>query len=185
MSVTFANILVGEGTISIGTSSGNAADIGATQDGCSISWEPNMVDIEVDQFGDAARVVQSRVKVMFKTTIAEAHLSNLSIGWGYAVGASATQPGLQTGWSIGSGGTLNIGLHGVYPEEKYLRVVGYAPGSSAVVTRPRTYTCTRAIQYSASEHALKREENVKVPVDFRILPDIQFTGKEYGTIVDS
>lgn len=184
MGVTFTNILVGEGTFKVGTNSGNAADVGATQDGVAISWEPNMVDIEIDQFGDAARVVQSRVKVMVKTTIAEATLTNLAVSWGYTTGVTSTQPGVVTGYSVGSGGTFNLGLHGVYPEEHYIEIVGNAPGSTATVTRTRTYSCNRAIQYSASEHSLQRADNVKLALDLRILPDTQFTGKEYGTIVD-
>ncbi len=178
--ITFTNILVGEATISIGTNSSNAADIGSTQDGLAISWEPNMVDIEIDQFGDAARVVQSRVKVMAKTTLAEATLSNLAISWGYATGVGSTSPGLQSGGLI-----FNLGLHGVYPEEKYMQVVGNGPGSTATVTKARTYVCRRCIQYSASEHSLQRADNVKLPTDFRILPDPTYTGNEYGTITDT
>jgi len=174
MAVTFTNILVGEATLSV-----DGTDVGATQDGVGISWEPDMVDIEIDQFGDAARVVQSRVKVMVKTTLAEGTLRNLAISWGYATGVSATEPGLQTGNT-----TFNLGLHGVYPEEHTIVFVGNAPGSTATVTNTRTYTCGRAIQYNASEHSLQRSENVKLPVEFRILPNTSLTGKEYGTIVD-
>jgi len=180
MAITFTSILVGEGTIFIGTTSGNAADVGSTQDGVAIGWEPNMVDIEIDQFGDAARVVQSRVKVTAKTTLAEATLSNLSTAWGYATSVGTLSPGLQAGGLI-----FNLGLHGVYPEEKYMRIVGNAPGSTASVTKARTYVCRRVIQYGSSEHSLQRADNVKLPVDFRILPDPQFTGSEYGTITDA
>lgn len=174
MAVTFTNILVGEATLSV-----DGTDVGATQDGVSISWEPEMVDIEIDQFGDAARVVQSRVKVMVKTTMAEGTLENLATSWGYATGVAATEPGLQTG-----GTDFNLGLHGVYPEEHTIIFVGNAPGSTATVTKTRTYSCNRAIQYTSSEHSLQRAENVKLPVEFRILPDTTQTGKEYGTIVD-
>jgi hypothetical protein len=64
-------------------------------------------------------------------------------------------------------------------------LVGKAPNSNATVTKTRTYTTYRAIQYSGSEHSLNRAENVKFPVDFRILPDGSHTGAEYGTIVDT
>jgi hypothetical protein len=179
MAVTFTSILVGEGTIFVGTTAGNAVDVGSTQDGVSISWEPSMVDIEIDQFGDAARVVQSRVKVMAKTTLAEATLVNLALGWGYATGVTATQPGLQTGGLI-----FNFGLHGVYPEEKYMKIVGNAPGSTATIIKTRTYENYRVVQYGSSEHSLQRADNVKIPVEFRILPQVSATGKEYGTITD-
>lgn len=178
MAVTFTNILVGEATLSV-----DGSDVGATQDGVNISWEPDMVDIEIDQFGDAARVVQSRVKVMVKTTLAEGTLSNLGLAWGYKrSGVSSNQPGVNA--AVGGTQTMNLGLHGVYPEEHTIAFVGSAPGSTASTTKTRTYTCNRAIQYTSSEHSLQRSENVKLPVEFRILPDVTLTGKEYGTIVD-
>lgn len=170
MSVTFLNIVVGEGTLSV-----DGSDVGATQDGADISWEPNMVDIEVDQFGDAARVVQSSQKVSLKTKLAEATLENLALVWGYP----------STNVTSGGGNkTMQVGLHGVYPTEHTLSLVGNAPNSTATVTKTRTYTNYRAISYSSSSHMLKRAENVAFPVDFRILPDPTHTGQEYGTIVD-
>jgi len=171
MAVTFTNILVGEGTLSVGTAIGNVVDVGATQDGVEISWEPDMVDIEIDQYGDAARVVQSMTKVSVRTTVAEGTLENLRVSWGYPSSAVA-------------GGVFSVGLHGVYPEEHVIQIVGNAPGSTATVTNSRTYVCNRAIQYSSSGHSLKRSENVAIPLDFRILPDATQTGAEYGTITD-
>ena len=66
MAVNVSNIIVGEATIKLGTNANattiaamnNFADIGATQNGLEISWEPDMVDIEIDQFGDAAKIIQ-------------------------------------------------------------------------------------------------------------------------------
>ena len=176
MAITFTNILVGEGVISLGATEGSAADLGATQEGASISWEPDMVDIEIDQFGDAARVVQSKVKVSLKTTLAEATLENLRVAWGYASTNIVAGAGIKT---------FSFGLHSVYPEEHFIQIVGTAPGSTASVTRTRTYKCRRCIQYAASEHTLKRAENIAFPVEFRLLPDPQYTGAEYGTIVDT
>ena len=54
MAITTTNIVVGEATVGIGeagTSFGAVTDVGATIDGVELSWEPDMVDIEVDQFG--------------------------------------------------------------------------------------------------------------------------------------
>lgn len=174
MAITFTNILVGEATLSIGATEGSAADVGATQDGASIAWEPDMVDIEVDQFGDAARVVQSKVRVTLKTNLAEATLENLRIAWGYASSNIVTA----------SEKTFSFGLHSVYPEEHFIQLVGNAPGSTATTTYTRTYKCRRCIQYAASEHMLKRAENTAFPVEFRLLPDPQYTGAEYGLIID-
>jgi len=170
MAVTFANIVVGEGSLTV-----DGTNVGATQEGASLAWEPDMVDIEVDQFGDAALVVQSKVKVSLKTTLAEATLNNLVVAWGLKAADLVTT----------SVKTLSIPLYSVYPQEHTVVLVGKAPNSTASVTKTRTYTTYRAIQYSGSEHALNRSENVKFPVDFRILPDGSHTGAEYGTIVDT
>lgn len=174
MAITFTNIVVGEGVLSIGATEGTATDVGATQEGVAISWEPDMVDIEVDQFGDAARVVKSKIKVMVKTKLAEATLENLSIAWNYDPDDIVTT----------SVKTMNIPLADVYPFERFLMVVGNAPGTTASTTYNRTYRCNRAVQYSASEHSLQRADNSAFPVEFRILPDPTQTGAEYGSIED-
>lgn len=187
MAVTFANIMVGEGTLLIGNNSGGAAtnDVGSTQEGVAISWEPDMVDIEVDQFGDAARVIQARVKVNVKTTLAENTMANLALAWGYSgiygdSAAGSAAPGVQSG-----GTSLNLGIHSALPEERKLIMKGNAPGTAVNTPKTRTYTCNRAVSYNAVESSYQRNENIKLPVEFRILPDASQTGKEYGTIVDA
>lgn len=170
MAITINNILVGEGTISV-----DGDDLGATQEGAAVVWEPDMVDIEVDQFGDAAKVVQNRVKVSVRTTLAEGTLENLKLAWG------KPDADLTTGVNTK---TLSLGLWSVYPEEHSLVLVGNAPGTTASVTFNRTYTNHRAIQYSSSEHSLSRAENTAFPIDFRVLPDPTHTGEEYGSVVD-
>ena len=185
MAVTFSNIITGEGKISLGpnttgTSSdyATAVDLGGTMNGVEIAWEPTMVEIEIDQFGDAARVITEKVKVTLKTTLAEATLENLSRAWNYIASSAITT-------SVGVSKTLNVGIQSVYPAENYVRVVGTAPNSSATKTYSRTYECWRAVQFAASNHTLKRSEAISFPVDFRILPNQSQTGKEYGTITDS
>lgn len=194
--VTYTNIVVGEGKLFVGpdqsTVDANVAsagdnstyNVGSTQNGVSISWEPSMVDIEVDQFGDAARVIQSKQKVTLKTTLAESTLTNLAIAWGSPSGVGSTAPGLRTGYSVASGGTFNVGIQATYPTERYIRVEGTAPNTVATAAY-RTYRCNRAVQYSASEFNLQRADNVKFAVEFRLLPDATKTGAEYGTINDA
>lgn len=192
MAVTFANIIVGEGTLFIGSNAAGAPtyDVGATQEGTMISWEPDMVDIEVDQFGDAARVIQSKIKVMVKTTLAENTFANLALAWGYggitdygdANVTDTTKPGVINGSTTPS---LNIGIHSALPEERKLKVTGPAPGTTTAAPKTRTYTCNRAISFNSVEQGYQRNDNVKLPVEFRILPDPTQTGKEYGTIADA
>lgn len=179
MAVTFSNIITGEGVLSIGATLGTVADIGATQDGAEIAWEPDMVDIEIDQFGDAARVIVSKIKVSIKTKLAEATLENLAYSWNLQTTGAGSE--IVTGPTTK---TMKIGIQSVYPVERALTLVGNAPGTSGTTTKTRTYSCGRVIQYSSSSHMLKRAENAAYPVDFRILPDPANTGQEYGTIVD-
>ena len=178
MAVTFSNIITGEGKIFLGATAASATDLGGTMDGVEIAWEPSMVEIEIDQFGDAARVITEKVKVSLKTKLAEATLENLSYAWNY-IAAS------QLVTSAGVSKTLNVGIQSVYPAENYLKVIGTAPNSSATKTYTRTYECWRAVQFAASTHTLKRADAISFPVEFRILPNSNYTGKEYGTITDS
>jgi hypothetical protein len=179
MAITFSNIIVGEGALFIGATEATAQDVGATQEGVEIAWEPEMVDIEVDQFGDAARVVNSKIKVNVKTKLAEGTLENMILAWNYA------DSELTTGGSAGTGGKqLAIGIQPVYPVERFVGIIGTAPGTTGSLELVRRYRCNRAVQYSASSHMLQRAENTAFPVDFRILPDPTQTGAEYGTIRD-
>jgi hypothetical protein len=194
MAITTTNIVVGEATVAIGesgTAFASCTDVGATIDGVELSWEPDMVDIEVDQFGDAAKVIQSRVKVMMKTTLAEATLRNLAHAWNYnstVVGTDATTADIVTDLDTISGAsasvTFKFGIENVYPYEKVVQVVGNAPGTTAAATKTRTFQTKRAVSYGASSHSMKRSEAVAFPVEFRILPTAADVGYEYGKIMD-
>lgn len=179
MAVTFTSIVAGAADLYIADTLGGltSGNVGSTQDGAAISWEPSNVDIEVDQFGDAARVITEKIKVMVKTKLAEGTLQNLVYAWNYPSSNLVTVPAVTT--------TVSVGLQSVYPTERFLRLIGSAPGSTSSVTKTRTYTCSRVMQYSASEHTMKRADNVSFPVDFRVLPNPSNTGAEYGTIVDT
>lgn len=189
MAVNVSNIVVGEATIKVGDSANattiaamdNFSDIGATQNGVEISWEPDMVDIEIDQYGDAARVVQSKVKVMVKTTLAEATLNNLALSWNYdSVGTTdvvANNDGANTK-------TFLFGGQSVFPYEKALVITGVAPGSDASTTKTRKFYTKRAISMESTQLTMKRAEASVFAVGFRILPKTEDTGYEYGKIID-
>ncbi len=194
MAITTTNIVVGEATVGIGeagTSFGAVTDVGATIDGVELSWEPDMVDIEVDQFGDAAKVIQSRVKVMMKTTLAEATLRNLAHAWNYSSTVASSDSAaadivtdLDTISGASASVTFKFGIENVYPYEKVVEVVGNAPGTTAAATKTRTFQTKRAVSYAASSHSMKRSEAVAFPVEFRILPTAADVGYEYGKIMD-
>ena len=192
---TAANIVVGEAVVRVGASNltmtGTDFDalrhVGYTQGGVEISWQPDMVDIEVDQFGDAAKVIQSKVKVMVKTTMAEGTLENLAIAWSYNSTASETD-GLDKDIVSNIDGTatqtFKFGGQSVYPFEKAIQIEGNAPGSSASVTKSRKFRTKRAISMESSTISMKRAEATVYAVSFRILPASDDTGYEYGKIID-
>lgn len=188
--VTTANIVVGEAEVKVGTSNTSMTNsdfdsltsVGGTQGGVEISWEPDMVDIEVDQYGDAAKVIQSKVKVMVKTTLAEATLNNLAVAWSYdnandGADVLVNNDGANTK-------TFMFGVQNVYPYEKAVQIVGNAPGSDAATTKTRKFNTKRAISMESSTISMKRAEATVFAVSFRILPVSADVGYEYGKIID-
>jgi len=190
MAVTTANIVVGEAAVKVGASNitmtnsdfDALSDIGATQGGVEISWEPDMVDIEIDQYGDAAKVIQSKVKVMLKTTLAEATLNNLAIAWSYDRADNGAD--IKVNNDGANTKTFMFGSQSVYPYEYALQIVGNAPGSTASVTKTRKFNTKRAVSFESSMISMKRAEATMFAVSFRILPNPVDTGYEYGKIID-
>ena len=190
MAVTTSNIVVGEATVKTGVSNitmtnsdfDSLTDVGATQGGLEISWEPDMVDIEIDQYGDAAKVIQSKVKVMVKTTLAEGTLNNLATAWNY----DSTTGGdtVKVNNDGANTKTFLFGAQGVIPYEKALVVTGTAPGSTAGDLLTRSFYTKRAISMESSTIAMKRAEATMFTVGFRILPTVADVGYEYGKIID-
>ena len=190
MAVTISNILVGEATVKTGTSNttmnlndfDSLTDVGATNGGVEISWEPDMVDIEIDQYGDAAKVIQSKVKVMVKTTLSEGTLNNLATAWSYdnvtgGESIKANNDGANTK-------SFLFGSQSVYPFEYALQIVGNAPGSTASVTKTRKFNTKRAVSFASSMISMKRSEATVFEVSFRVLPVTEDSGYEYGKIID-
>jgi len=188
--VTTANIVVGEAEVKIGASNVSMSNanfdsltsVGGTQGGVEISWEPDMVDIEVDQYGDAAKVIQSKVKVMVKTTLAEATLNNLALSWSYDSATSGAD--IINNNDGANTRTFLFGVQNVYPYEKAIQIVGNAVGSDAATTKTRKFNTKRAISMESSTISMKRAEATVFAVSFRILPVSADVGYEYGKIID-
>jgi hypothetical protein len=190
-----ANIVVGEAVVKVGESNlaldgagfDGLTDVGYTQGGVEISWQPDMVDIEVDQFGDAAKVIQSKVKVMVKTTMAEGTLRNLAIAWSYNTAIANSDSNTADIVNTLDGAntrTFKFGGQSVYPFEKAVQIEGNAPGSTASVTKLRKFRTKRAISMESSTISMKRAEASVFAVSFRILPVSGDTNYEYGKIID-
>jgi hypothetical protein len=190
MAVTVSNILVGEAAVKTGVSNttmnlndfDSLTDVGATTGGVEISWEPDMVDIEIDQYGDAAKVIQSKVKVMVKTTLSEGTLNNLATAWSY----DNVTGGADIKSNLDGANTKSFlfGSQSVYPFEYALQIVGNAPGSTASVTKTRKFNTKRAVSFASSMISMKRSEATVFEISFRVLPVTEDAGYEYGKIID-
>ena len=148
-------------------------DVGYTQEGVEVSYEPDYGDVEVDQLLDSARLFKQSMRVMVNTTLAEATLENLLVVWGQ-VDESLEDDVLD----------IEAGELGDEPVERGLAFVG--PGPRAASAQQRIYHVERAIQTESSSHSLRRSENTGLPVSFRILPNekTSVTAARYGTVRD-
>jgi hypothetical protein len=145
-------------------------DVGYTTDGLEMTYEPEFGEIEVDQLLDAARLFKQSMRVMIKTTFAEAALENLFVVLNQSSGLSASELEIQ-------GGSL-----GDYPVERSLVAIG--PGPRPVSgNSERVYYASRVMSIESSSHGLKRSEGTFFPVSFRLLP-VASTSNAYGKIVD-
>lgn len=168
-------------------------DLGFTSDGLTITFEPDLVDIKVDQLGDAAKLIEQSTKVMIKTTLAEATLQNMAVSMGYATPsvvsavstvntASGPQPASTVaGLTNATYSEFKLGIFSsAVPVERSLRFTGLSPSGL-----PRAYVVTRVVSMSAVGASYKRGEATLLPVEFRVLPDASQTGSEYGFIIDA
>ena len=189
-------------------------DVGYTNAGLEVSYEPGYNDVMVDQLLDAARLFKSTIKVMLKTELTEGTLQNINLVFGqpeqivaYSGSTASTFNTVSGSYSGSSGSTgsavLNIsgGALGDAPVERSLVAVGNAPGAistsasastggdipvAAGARTERVYVARRVVQIEASSHGLKRDSATVFPVQFRCLPDDanQYDGAEYGLIID-
>jgi hypothetical protein len=191
------------------TASTSWRDVGYTNSGLEVSYEPGYGDVMVDQLLDAARLFKQSIKVMLKTELAEGTLQNLNLVFGQAetnltfasatpITGSAITGSYTGGASVGSATlALSGGALGDAPVERSIVAVGQAPyqiatsasGALQNVTagsKERVYVARRVVQIEASTHGLKRDSATVFPVQFRCLPDDadKYDGAEYGVIID-
>ena len=130
-------------------------EVGYTNTGLEVSYEPTYGEVMVDQLLDAARIFKQTLKVMLKSELTEATLENMQFSWGqmdsvYAADESGTVVNVPTivnnDAAVNStpdtpAATLSIaaGALGDAPVERVLIAVGQAPaqiGTSAAFDDP-------------------------------------------------
>lgn len=158
-------------------SSADFRHTGFTTEGLEVSYEPDFGDVEVDQLLDSAKLFKQSMRVMVNTTLAEASLENLLVAWGQQ---SATLASTASTTDLG----IAAGALGDEPVERALVAVGPGPKTLAGAKRERIYHARRVLSVESSAHSVRRNEATVFPVSFRLLPDPNFVGSEYGVIRD-
>ncbi len=160
----------------LGTTGVSFRDVGYTQEGVEINYQPDYGEVEVDQFLDAAKLFKQKMTVNVSTTFAEATLENLLVAWDASANKLSSPSGYKELY-------LSPGELGDAPVERVLAFAGQAP-LNAGAARQRLYVATRAVAMEASSHALRRNEATVFPVNFRLLPDGTSSYSAYGKVVD-
>jgi hypothetical protein len=156
-------------------------NVGFTNNGLQVTYNPSYGSVTVDQLLDTAKLFKESMEVMIATEMAEGTLENVLTVFGQA---SAT---LTSGPGTGIAATDKLGLAGgalgEQPTERQLIAVGNAPTSEATKTE-RVYYARRVLSVQQSQFSLARNAASTFPVTFRLLPDADKSGQEYGFIID-
>ena len=155
-------------------------NVGYTNNGLQITYNPTYDSVTVDQLLDTAKLFKSAMEVMIATEMSEGTLENILVVFGQK-GDSLVSSG--TGLSQTDTLKLEAGALGVAPTERQLIAVGAAPTADATATE-RVYYARRVLSIQQSQFSLARTQATTFPVTFRLLPDAAYAGAEYGKIID-
>jgi hypothetical protein len=166
-------------TISSGTASATTGaayrNVGFTNNGLQITYNPTYDSVTVDQLLDTAKLFKSAMEVMIATEMAEGTLENVLAVFGQ-------KQSTLSGSTLG----LEAGALGAAPVERQLVAIGQAPTTAESSKTERVYYGRRVLSVQQSQFSLARNAASTFPVTFRLLPSgaSADTGSEYGTIVD-
>jgi hypothetical protein len=170
-------------------------NVGFTNNGLQITYNPTYDSVTVDQLLDTAKLFKSAMEVMVATEMSEGTLENVLVVFGQPNDGSSTIDADNT-WVKNSGTGLaqvdilglQAGALGAAPVERQLIAVGQAPTADetgANITRTeRIYYGRRVLSVQQSQFSLARTTATTFPVTFRLLPDVNKPGEEYGKIID-
>jgi hypothetical protein len=154
-------------------------NVGFTNNGLQITYNPTYDSVTVDQLLDTAKLFKSAMEVMIATEMAEGTLENVLVVFGQAGAPSTSGTGNTKVDTIG----LEAGALGIAPTERQLIAVGQAPTADAA-SAERIYYGRRVLSVQQSQFSLARTQATTFPVTFRLLPDSAYAGQEYGKIID-
>ena len=157
-------------------------NVGYTNNGLQISYQPTYDSVTVDQLLDTAKLFKSAMQVQISTEMAEGTLENILAVFGQKSSTLAS-----TGSDLTATDTLGLeaGALGSAPTERQLIAVGQAPTADATETE-RVYYARRVLSVEQSQFSLARTAATTFPVTFRLLPsgESSHVGSEYGKIID-
>ena len=155
-------------------------NVGFTNNGLQITYNPTYDSVTVDQLLDTAKLFKSAMEVMIATEMSEGTLENVLVVFGQQ---SSTLVSAGSGQSATDTLGLDAGALGEAPTERQLIAVGQAPTSEASATE-RIYYARRVLSVQQSQFSLARTTPTTFPVTFRLLPDVNKPNEEYGKIID-
>jgi hypothetical protein len=180
--------------------SANVRNVGFTNNGLQITYNPTYDSVTVDQLLDTAKLFKSAMEVMIATELAEGTLTNVLAVFGQGVstltknGSASTDAYPTKGATSADNVDLTLGMEagalGIQPVERQLFAVGQAPtlakssSSEVSATTERVYYARRVLSVQQSQFSLARNAASTFPVTFRLLPDNAYAGSEYGKIID-
>ena len=171
-------------------------NVGYTNNGLQITYNPTYGNVTVDQLLDSAKLFKESMEVMIATEMAEGVLENVLAVFG--------QPGTISGGSVTtvtadetltsadptSSTPKQLGLAAgallSAPVERQLVAVGPAPDYAVAgsTKNERVYYARRVLSVQQSQFSLARNTPTTFPVTFRLLPESAYAGSEYGKIID-
>ena len=169
--------------------SGSWTEAGLTTEGVDLSYEPNYGEIMVDQLLDVAKIFKQSLRVTAKTTLAEATLASLEVAFGNENTLSSTSSTVNLNIPAGALGTEPVERSLVFvsqstPGANSAFAWGSASANVSASNTERVYFARRVVSMDTVAHSLKRDAATVFPVTFRLLPDTNFAGSEYGKIID-
>ena len=158
-------------------------NVGYTNNGLQITYNPTYGSVTVDQLLDTAKLFKETMEVMIATEMAEGTLENVLAVFGQPTNT------LSAALTASTSSTQTLGLAagalGIAPTERQLIAVGQAPTSVGTASE-RVYYARRVLSVQQSQFSLARNNPTTFPVTFRLLPsgDSAYAGQEYGKIID-
>ncbi len=169
-------------TLSKSANATNWRNVGYTNNGLELQFQPDFGEVTVDQLLDVAKMYKQGMQVTLNTSLAEATLENLLLAIArpatdrYTGTSVTTSTAYSKAFPGGDVVNLSAGELGESPYEKGLVAVG-----ASTTGNERVYAAYRALSMDSVTVSAKREEASMFDVSFRLLPN---NGGSYGKIVD-